>query len=250
MSITRIDESQRKAARLAGLAGILPIPFVVYANFAVHERLFVAGDAAQTARNIIAHATLFRVSIVCDLIYSAGVMVLLAALYVVLKPVDRSLALLAAFWRLVYALMWVRMTLNLFDALRLLSGADYLQGFETERLQALARFSLRASFDQYYVGLLFWALAATICSYLFFKSNYIPRPLAAFGVIASAWCVVCTVVFIIFPSFAEVVNLWWFDTPMTLFEIAASLWLLFKGLGPSAIADPGNASPRDQAHAA
>jgi hypothetical protein len=235
MTLTSIDASQRKAARLAGFAGLIPLPFVMYANFGIHARLFVEGNAAQTARNITAHETLFRIGIVCDLIYSAGLLALLAALYVVLKPVDRTLALLAAFLRLVYALMWVRMTLNLFDALRLLSGVDYLRAFEEERLQALARLSLSASLDEYYVGLLFWGLAATICSYLFFKSRYIPRALAAFGIIGSAWCVACTFVFIISPGFANVVNLWWFDSPMTLFEIAASGWLLFKGLKASEI---------------
>lgn len=233
MTFTSVDESQRKAARVAGLAGLLTLPFVIFANFAVHDRLVVAGNVAQTARNIIAHETLFRISIACDLIYSAGLVVLISALYVVLKPVNRNLALLAALWRLVYALMWVRMTLNLFDALRLLSGADYLRAFEVERLQALARLTLSARSDQYYVGLLFWGLAATVCIYLLYKSNYIPRALAAFGVIASAWCVACTVSFIVFPGFATVVSLWWFDTPIALFEIAASFWFLFKGLRPA-----------------
>lgn len=95
--------------------------------------------------------------------------------------------MLAAFWRLVYALMWVLMTLNLFDALRLLTGADYLRVFDAERLQALARFYLGTRFDYYYVGLLFGALASTVCGYLWFKSRYIPRALAAFGVISSAF---------------------------------------------------------------
>lgn len=233
MTFTSIDESQRKAARVAGLAGLLTLPFVVFANFAIHDRLIVAGNVAETARNIMAHERLFRIGIACDLIYTAGVVVLLSALYVVLKPVNRNLALLAAFWRLVYALLWVRMTLNLFDALRLLSGADYLRAFEAEQLQAMARFYLSARFDQYYVGLLFWGLAATVCSYLLFRSNHIPRALAAFGVIASGWCVACTFVFIIFPGFAQVVNLWWFDTPLGIFEIATSFWLLFKGLRPA-----------------
>ena len=131
----------------------------------------------------------------------------------ILKPVNRSLALLAAFWRLVYAFMWVLMTLNLFDPLRLLSGADYLQVFDAERLQALARLSLSVRFDQYYVGLLFYALASTVCSHLWFKSNYIPKALAVWGVISSAFCAACTFAFIIFPNFAKAVNLWWFDSP-------------------------------------
>jgi hypothetical protein len=249
MTLTTIDESQRRAARVAGLAGLLTMPFVVFANFAIQERLVVGGDVAAMARNILAHETLFRFSIACDLIYSAGLMVLASALYVILRPVNRNLALLATFWRLVYALMWVRMTLNLFDALRIL-GADYLRVFEAGQLQSLARLSLSARSDQYYVGLLFWALAATACSYLLHRSNYIPRSLAAFGIVASAWCVACTLAFIIFPAFAEAVNLWWFDSPLALFEIATSFWLLFKGLPASGIAEPHTAGNRGQANAA
>ena len=51
-------------------------------------------------RNIMAHELLFRINIACDLIYGAGLVVLLTALYVILKPVNRSHALLAAFFRL------------------------------------------------------------------------------------------------------------------------------------------------------
>lgn len=51
--------------------------------------------------------------------------------------------------------------------------------------------------------------------------------------ISSAWCVACTIAFIIFPDFASTVNLWWFDSLMSIFEIVLSFWLLFKGLRPS-----------------
>jgi hypothetical protein len=95
-------------------------------------------------------------------------------------------------------------TLNLFDALRLVTGAEYLRVFEAEPLQAWARLNLGARFDQYYVGLLFGALASTVCGYLWFKSRYIPRALAAFGVISSAFCVACTFVFFLhFPQLRQ-----------------------------------------------
>jgi len=74
---------------------------------------------------------LFRISIACDLIYSAGAVGLLLALHVILRPVNRYLAPLPAFCRLVYAYMWILMALNLFDALRLLSAAGYLGAFDT-----------------------------------------------------------------------------------------------------------------------
>ncbi len=238
MAISPIDESQRTAARVAGFTYLFTLATVVFAQFGIHDRLIVEGHAAETARNIMAHERLFRIDIACDLIFCAGVVVLLTALYVILRPVNRTLALLAAFWRLVYALMWVLMTLNLFDALRLLAGPDYLRVLDAERLQALAKLYLSARFDQYYVGLLFCGLASTACSYLWFKSNYIPKALAAWGVISSLFCATCTFAFIIFPSFVKVVNLWWFDSPMGIFDTATSFWLLFRGLRPSAVAEP------------
>ena len=237
MIISTIEESQRKAARVAGVACLFTMATVIFANFAIHDRLIVAGNAAETARNIMAHERLFRVGIACGLIYCAGLVVLLTALYVILKPVNRNLALLAACWRLVYALMWVLMTLNLFDSLRLLRGADYLRVLDAEHSQVLTKRYLGARFDQYYAGLLFYALASTVCSYLWFKSNYIPGALAAWGVISSIFCAACTFVFIIFPGFAKVVNLWWFDSPMGIFEMALSFWLLFRGLTPLGIAE-------------
>jgi hypothetical protein len=235
MTISTIDNSQRKAARVAGLAYLITFATVVYVNFGIFARLIVENNA-ETARNILAHERLFRIGIVGDLIYCVGVVVLLTALYVILKPVSWGLALLAAFWRLVWVLMWLATTLHLFDALRVLSGPDYLRAFEGEQLQALARLYLGTTLDYYYVGLLFGALASTVCGYLWFRSRYIPRSLAAFGFISSAWCVACTVVFYIFPNFDKIVNPWWFDMPMGIFDIALSLWLLFKGLRPAGVA--------------
>jgi Domain of unknown function (DUF4386) len=230
MTPRTIEPAQQTAAKVVGFTYLFTFAAVVFAQFGVHDRLIIEGNAAETARNILAHERLFRIGIAGDLIYCAGVVVLLTALYVILKPVNRGLALLAAFWRLVWVLMWLAMTLNLFDALRLLGGADYLRALEAERVQALARLYLGTRFDYYYVGLLFGALASTVCGYLWFKSRYIPRALAAFGVISSAFCVACTLVFYIFPDFDKIVNLWWFDSPMGIFDIATSFWLLFKGI--------------------
>jgi hypothetical protein len=237
MTIGAIDDSQRKAARIAGLA--FPISFitVVAANFGIFARLMVSGNPAQTAKNILAHETLFRIGVAGDMVYCLGVVVLLTALYVILKPVDQTLALLAALGRLVHAFTYLLVAINLLTALRLLSGADYSRAFGPDQLPVLARLYL-SGFDQYYVGLLFWALGATVGSYLWFKSNYIPKALAAVGVLSSAWCAACTIVLLIFPGFRSVVNWWWYDSPMGIFELALSFWLLFKGLRPSAIAEP------------
>jgi len=232
MTTSTIDKSQRTAAKVAGFSLLFSMVIVVFANFALLNPLLVPGNATETARNIIAHQTQLRIAVTCFLAYSIIVVVLLTALYVVLKPVNLGLALVGAIFRLVFALLWLLSTLNLLNALRLLGNASYLQVFEADRLQVLARLNVAATFDDYYVGLPFFGLAATVCAYLWLKSHYIQKGLALFGVISSAWCVICAFVFLIFPTFNQIVNDWLFDTPMALFEMTLSFWLLFKGLKP------------------
>src|SRR5438128_5184968 len=235
MTNDKIDNSQRTAAKVAGWSGLLTFAIVVVGNYVLLNPLFVPADAAQTAQNILAHQTQFRIAAVCFLTYAVGVVVLLTALYVILKPVNPGLALIGALFRLVFALLWLLAPLNLLGALRLLSNASYLQVIEPDRLQALARLHIGANFDVYYVGLPFFGLAATICAWLWLKSNYIPKGLAISGLIASAWCVLCAFVFLIFPQFNKVVNDYLFDSPMALFELIVSFWLLFRGLKPVAL---------------
>jgi len=230
MTISKIDNSQRRAAKVAGVAGLLAFALVVFGNYVLLEPLVVPRNAADTARNILAHQTQFRVALICFITYGIGAIVLLTALYVVLAPVNRGFALAGALFRLVFAMLWLIAPLNSLAALRLLGDASYLKVFEPDRLQALARVQIAGSFDDYYIGLPFFGLAATICAWLWLKSNYIPRGLSIFGVIASAWCVLCAVVYLIFPDFNKVVNDYIFDTPMALFELIVSFWLLFRGL--------------------
>ena len=229
-----IDNSQRTAAKVAGIAGILAFVLVVFGNYVLLEPLLVPRNAMDTARNILAHQTQFRLALICFITYGIGAIVLLSALYVIFAPVNRGLALAGALFRLVFAILWLIAPLNSLAALRLLGDAPYLKIFEPERLQALARVQIAASFDDYYVGLPFFGLAATVCAWLWLKSNYIPRGLSIFGVIGSAWCVFCAVVYLIFPDFNKIVNDYIFDSPMALFELTVSIWLLVKGLKPAA----------------
>lgn len=242
MANSTVNKSQRNAAKVAGFAFLITFAIVAFVNFGIIDPLVVENNATETARNILANEQLFRIGITGNLIYCIGLMVLFTALYVILEPINKGLALLGTFWRLVWVFMWLLMTLNLFDALRLISGGNYLGAFEAEYLQSLGRFYIAKGIDYYYVGLLFTGLASTLYSYLWLKSGYIPKTLAVFGIISSAFCVGCTFIFYIFPHFDQIVNLWWFDTPMVIFDIALSFWLLFKGLRPDEIAEPQTVS--------
>src|ERR1022692_2461388 len=149
MTIGTIEESQRKAATVVGFCYLFALPPAIFAEFYVRTQLIAFDNAAQTARNIMAHERLFRLGIASNLTVFVVDVVLITALYVVLKPVHRSLALLAAFWGLIETATLVVVTLNDLGVLAVLSGAHYLSVFETDRLQALALLSIGAHRDVY-----------------------------------------------------------------------------------------------------
>src|SRR5216110_138941 len=234
MTTDKIDNAQRTAAKVAGIAGLLAFALVVFGNYVLLGPLIIPRNAVDTARNILTHETQFRLALICFITYGIGVIVLATALYVILAPINRGLALAGALFRLVFAMLWLIAPLNSLAALRLLGDTPYLKIFDPDHLQALARVQIAGSFDDYYVGLPFFGLAATVCAWLWLKSNYIPKGLSIFGVIGSAWCVFCAIVYLIFPNFNKIVNDYIFDSPMALFELIVSIWLLVKGLKPAA----------------
>jgi hypothetical protein len=247
MTIGTIDESQRKAAMLVGLAYLLALPPAIFAEFYVRAHLIVFDNAAQTARNIMAHERLFRLGTASNLTVFAVDVVLIIALFVVLMPVNRTLALLAMGWGLIETATLVVVPLHDFEVLRILSGVDYLHAFEADRLQALARLSLSAHTDAYNLGLVLGGLRSTAFCYLWLKSRFIPGALAAWGIAASFLMGACAFSFIIFPELTAVIPVGIYGAPIFLFELTIGFWLLLKGLSPSAAAPAelsGSAAPR------
>src|SRR6266849_4206157 len=163
------------------------------------------------------------------LITFAAVVPLVVALYVVLKPINRNVALLAAFWRLAECSIFALITLNDFVALQFLSGADYLRAFDTQQLPALAYTFVRVHDAGYLIGLVFFGLGSTVFAYLWFKSRYIPRWLAALGIFSSLLVAIVTLAIMVFPGLADVAIPLYF-APIFIFEVSLGLWLLVKGI--------------------
>jgi len=228
MTLPAIEPAQRTAARLVGFLYLLTNATAIFA-FTVRGRLIVHGDAAQTAGNIAASERLFRVGIVAELITVAAVILLVAASYVVLKPVNRNAALAAVFWRLAENFILAIVVLNELAALRLLSGAEYLRAVDTQQLQALAFTLLRVYGDGFRVGFVFLGLGSAVFAYLWLKSRYIPRALAAVGIFGSLLMAIVESATLVFPGLASAVGMAYM-APMGVFEIGGGFWLLVKGI--------------------
>ena len=235
MTDTTIDESQRRAAKVVGFAYLLAMAAAVFAESYVRGQLIVSGNAVETARNIMAHERLFRLGIASYLLVAVTDVALITALYVVLKRINEPLAVFAAFLRLIETAMNVVPTLASLDVLRLLSGADYLQAFRADQLQALARLSIGAHGAALLVAFVFLGLGSAVFGYLWFKSNYVPRTLAALGVFGSVLIATGSFAIIIFPSLARTLSLSYM-LPLGVFEVTMGFWLLLKPLRPTAVA--------------
>ena len=241
MTISTIHESLRKAAKIVGFAYLFALPPAIFAEFYVRGRLVVFDNVAQTAQNIVAHEQLFRLGIASNLTVFAIDVVLITALYLVLKTVNRRLALLALGWGLIETAILFVVTLSDFYVLQILSGADYLQAFKSDQLHALARLSIDSHKSTYNVGLVLAGLRSTVFCYLWFKSRFLPRALATWGMFASFLMGAYAFLSIIFPELSIVVPVGIYGGPIFVFELTMGFWLLFKGVRLSGVVEPGKA---------
>jgi hypothetical protein len=223
--------AQRKAAKIAGLMFLLSLIIPLLNWSFVLSRFVVAENAIATGNNVMANEFQFRFGITIELIMAVGLIVLALALYVILKPVNRNLALLALLLKTVEAALVAAIVLVSFIALLVLSGDSSLATLPPEQLQAPVGFILNLHTALYAVPMVFLGLDMMVFSYLFFKSKYIPRILANFGILSFALIFIHALMFMLAPKYATMpINQIVFWVPSGLFEITIGIWLLSKGL--------------------
>jgi hypothetical protein len=220
--------SNKKAARMAGFLYFIYIVIHTFADVIGRSKLIVFGDAATTAQNIMASEWRFRIGFVSDLF--AAVLFLLAAwaLYVLLKPVSKNLALLFLLLNLGGVAVQSSSDLFLFASQMLLSGADYLQVFQTDQLQALAMFLLYLYKNGFMIAQIFYGAWLFPLGYLVFKSGFLPRILGIVLMTHCAFWLMTFLQFFLFPNFDAIIYV---SYPLGFIaEFGLALWLLFMGV--------------------
>lgn len=221
--------SQSKAARLAGLLYLIAMATGLFAEFYVHfpSSLIVSGDAAKTASNIMAHERLYRIGIANNILTFAIDVALIWALYILLKPVNRNLALLAVFFRMTETTMACAAIVNSYVAMQFISDAGQLTAFDSNQIQALSIMHDTYALT-FIVVAIFLGLGSTIFNYLLFKSRYIPKLLGAWGIFSSLLLLISQFAIIIFPEVEKTIIPACYG-PIAVDEIVLGFWLLFKG---------------------
>ncbi|MPY87523.1 MAG: DUF4386 family protein [Luteitalea sp.] len=225
-----VEASPQTYARIGGILYLFIIVAALFGETFVRGTLIVPGDAAATASNILGSETLFRVGLAGEMLTCVCDVVLAMILYVLLRPVSRNVALLAAFFRLTFVGIYGVAKLFEVAALVVLGRADYLKALDPEQLYVLAYVFLRVHSYGYGVSLLFFGFCCVLFGYLIHRSGYFPRILGTLLVIGGVGYVVFSLAQMVAPAVAARLLFPWLILPAFVAELGLSLWLIVKGV--------------------
>jgi len=225
MTTSIAEPSPRLRARVAGLLYFSTVPLGLFSLKYVPSLLLVPGDAATTARNILANALLFRFGMVIDLIGQIILLLAALALYQLFKPVNKNMAGLMVIFNLLAIPITMLSELNNVAVLFLLSNADALKGFTADQVHTLMSLFLNLHDNGLSIAEIFWGLWLFPMGYVVFKSGFLPRILGILLMIACFGYLIDSLAALLFPNLQ--VNILLFTTWGELFFI---LWLLIRGV--------------------
>jgi len=182
---------------------LLVVSFVAggFGEAYVPSKLIVSGDAAATMRNIQTSDTLFRLGFIGYLIEATCDVSLALVFYMLLKPVRKDVALLAAFFGILATALFAVAELFYFAPSFILNGAGYLKTFTSDQLNSLAMLSLRFYAWGSGIFMAFYGTAWLLRAYLMFRSGYFPKPIAVLMGMAGLGFVLRNVALVLAPTY-------------------------------------------------
>ena len=221
------DRTMAIYARIAGLTYLIAILLNIFSVDYIESDIVVWDNDAATVENLAGNEMRFRISVASEIITYALVIPLAHALYVILRRVNRNLALLALLFRTGEAVLGALIAmLGGIVPLLLLNGEA---AFGQEYMEALTGlfFQVREGWD---VVMLFYGAGGAIFCYLLFKAKCIPRIISGFGIIIYLVLLILAPVNILMPDLSELVKWWAIWIPLIFFEIVIGVWLLIWGV--------------------
>ena len=219
--------SLKKNARVAGLWYLLLVIVGIFGLLYVQSQIIVDGNAAATTKNMLVHEFLFRAGIFSSVTGNFIFLLLVLALYRLLKEVNGPQAKFMVVLVLVQVSIGFVLDLFNFTSLMILKG-DVLKSLTPAQKQDFAMLFLK--FHDYGIAILevYWGIWLVPLGILVYKSKFIPRIIGVLLIAGGIAYMSNSFTFLLFPAFEQFVSK--FIVIASLGEIVVMLWLLIKGV--------------------
>jgi hypothetical protein len=226
----------QRYARAAGVAMLLSIIFGLLGEMYLPGKIIVSGNAAATAANITGNPTLFRLMFASYLVEGFCDVALCVFFYILLKPVDRNLALLSAFFGIVSMVTFAIAQSSSFAASLVLRDIGGMSAFTLEQRQALALLGMRIAGMIAWLFVCMYGTASMIRGYLIMRSQYLPKVLGILLMIGGAGFFLRSATYLLAPAYSSPLLL----IPMAFAGIPMTIWLLARGIDPRRVHTPAS----------
>lgn len=219
----------RLVARVGGVLYLIIIVLGLLGEAVVRGRIVVSGNATATAANLRSMEWLWRLGVAGEIVLLACATALALILYVLLRPVSRDVALVAAFFNLVCIAIEGCAAVSLAAALHPLTNAAYVDAFTPAQLDVMAMLSVRSHSAGFGIALIFFGVECVLLGYLISRSGYMPSSIGVLMQIAGGCYVINSFALLLSPSLSSRL----FPAiliPSLIAEVSLALWLLVKGV--------------------
>ena len=222
--------SPKRLARIAGVLYLLVFISGVFAQGFVLPKMYVAGDAATTAGNVVANSGLARIGVVADLFQATVLVFLGMTLYILLKHVHQSAARAML---VIVAIGSAIICLNdvfTFESVRVATESSYVAALGTAGSSALVLLLLDIQHYGFYIAQIFFGLWLVPLGYLAFKSGMFPKALGVLLIVGGACLLVEMLATFLVPDFGEAKINVFVTIPSAVAEILMIGYLLVIGV--------------------
>lgn len=219
----------RTWARLAGVLYLVVIVIGLLGESLIRGKLLAIGDPALTAKQIIEAEWLWRVGVAAQDVLLVCAVGLTFTWYILFRPVNKKLTLLAVFFALVSLAVESVSALHLHAVLVPLSNAEHLKTLPADLLHWMAYQSAIEHAHAFALALIFFGVECLIIGYLIRRSDFFPNVVGTLMQLAGGCYLINSFSMILHPPL-QAFLFPYILLPSLVGESAFCLWLLSKGV--------------------
>jgi hypothetical protein len=196
----------KRLARIAGFFYLLVGIFGGFAEGFVEPKMYVAGNAATTAGNVVANAGLLRMGVVADLLDGTFFVFTALALYMLFKDVHKSASRAMLVFVALAAVITCVSAVFEFEGLRVATGGVNAATLGVGGSNALVLLLLDAQHYGLLTAQIFFGLWLAPLGYMAYKSGWFPKALGVALVVASGCYLVDMLAAFVAPGFDQKIH--------------------------------------------